>query len=263
MKKLIGMIMAIAMTFALATTAFAVQSPVTISSGTVKEDEHNMKYNENDNTIGIDIPANFVVGTNDPYKVEANYYVIVKYEVEPKLVFTVGETAYTWNVNETGGAVSSANHQLKSSYDGTWSGTATVNVTVENWSNRDMQAAMTFAPTTTVATPEKDNGVLKAITVENEAQSFAAATDNDTTKIKWADANHALTLRSAAVGVGFEEGNRASSPVSGSATFAIDATKGMTGAISKSKAVIGTLTVQLTALEGNTTFINSTTPSEP
>ena len=80
MKKLIGMIMAIAMTFALATTAFAVQSPVTISSDTVKEDEHNMKYNENGNTIGIDIPANFVAGANDPYKVEANYYVIVKYK---------------------------------------------------------------------------------------------------------------------------------------------------------------------------------------
>ena len=262
MKKLIGMIMAIAMTFALATTAFAVQSPVTISSDTVKEDEHNMKYNENGNTIGIDIPANFVAGANDPYKVEANYYVIVKYEVKSELVFTVGESAYTWNVN-LGEASKEAKHTLKNEYTGTWSGTATVDVTVENWSNRDMQAAMTFASNATVATPDNDNGVLKAITVKNEAQSFAAATDNDTTKTKWADANHALTLRSAAVGVGFEEGNKASSPVSGSATFAIDATKGMTGAISKSKAVIGTLTVKLTALEGNTTFINSTTPSEP
>lgn len=255
MKKLIGMIMAIAMTFALATTAFAVQSPVTISSGTVKEDEHNMKYNENGNTIGIDIPANFVADATDPYKVEANYYVIVKYEVEPKLVFTVGETAYTWNVNETGGAVSSANHQLKSSYDGTWSGTATVNVTVENWSNRDMQAAMTFASNTTVATPDNDNGVLKAITVKNEAQSFAAAAGNDTTKTKWIEANHALNLQSAAAGVGFEEGNKANSPVSGSATFTIDATNnGMTGAISKSKAVIGTLTVKLTSLGDTNNF---------
>ena len=257
MKKLIGMIMAIAMTFALATTAFAVQSPVTISSGTVKEDEQNMKYNENGNTIGIDIPANFVAGATDPYKVEANYYVIVRYNVESNLLFTVGETAYTWNVNETSGAASSANHQLKSSYDGTWSGNAAVNVTVENWSNRDMQAAMTFAPTKTTATSENDNGVLKSITVKNEAQSFAAVAGNSPTKTKWIEANHALTLQSAAAGVGFEEGNKANSPVSGSATFTIDAANnGMTGAISKSKAVIGTLTVQLTALEGNN-FPNS------
>lgn len=257
MKKLIGMIMAIAMTFALATTAFAVQSPVTISSNTVTEDDNNMKYDENGNTIGIDIPANFVASANDPYKVKANYYVIVKYEVKSELVFTVGESAYTWNVNEgEKGTVSSANHQLKSSYDGTWSGTATVNVTVENWSNRDMQAAMTFAPNTTVATSDNDNGVLKAITVKNEAQTFAAAAGNDTTKTKWIEANHALTLQSAAAGVGFEEDNKASDPVSGSATFAIDATKGMTGAISRSNAVIGTLTVKLTALESNN-FPNS------
>lgn len=263
MKKLIGMIMAIAMTFALATTAFAADpSTTTTTSGSkvfvttepVGKDETKFDK-DNGNTIGIDIPANFVVGTNDPYKVEANYYVIVKYEVEPKLVFTVGETAYTWNVNETGGAVSSANHQLKSSYDGTWSGTATVNVTVENWSNRDMQAAMTFASNATVATPDNDNGVLKAITVKNEAQSFAAAAGNDTTKTKWIEANHALNLQSAAAGVGFEEGNKANSPVSGSATFTIDATNnGMTGAISKSKAVIGTLTVKLTSLGDTNNF---------
>lgn len=256
MKKLIGMIMAIAMTFALATTAFAVQSPVTISSDTVKEDDNNMKYNENGNTIGIDIPANFVAGANDPYKVEANYYVIVKYEVKSDLVFTVGESAYTWNVN-VGGTSKEAKHTLKNQYTGDWSGTATVDVTVENWSNRDMQAAMTFAPTKTVATPEKDNGVLTAITVTDEAQNFAAAAGNDTTKTKWIEANHALTLQSAAFGVGFEEGNKASDPVSGSATFTINAANnGMTGAISKSDAVIGTLTVQLTALEGNN-FPNS------
>lgn len=256
MKKLIGMIMAIAMTFALATTAFAVQSPVTISSNTVTEDDHNMKYNENGNTIGIDIPANFVASANDPYKVKANYYVIVKYEVKSELVFTVGESAYTWNVNEgEKGTVTSANHQLKSSYDGTWSGTAAVNVTVENWSNRDMQAAMTFAPTTTTATSENDNGVLEAITVKNEAQTFAASADNSTTKTKWIEANHALNLQSAAAGVGFEEDNKAESPVSGSATFTIDAANnGMTGAISKSKAVIGTLTVKLTSLGDTNNF---------
>ena len=263
MKKLIGMIMAIAMIFALATTAFAAD-PITENGTkvfvTTTPTEGETQFDKvNGNTIEIGIPANFEAGANDPYKVEPNYYVIVKYEVKPELVFTVGETAYTWNVNETGGAVSSANHALKANFDGKWSGTATVNVTVENWSNRDMQAAMTFAPNTTVATSDNDNGVLKAITVKNEAQTFAAAAGNDTTKTKWIEANHALTLQSAAAGVGFEEDNKASDPVSGSATFAIDATKGMTGAISRSNAVIGTLTVKLTALQGN----NFATSSQP
>lgn len=271
MKKLIGMIMAIAMTFALATTAFAEDpSTTTATSGskvfvtTKPAGKDETKFDKvNGNTIGIDIPANFVAGANDPYKVEANYYVIVKYEVEPKLVFTVGETAYTWNVHEgENGTVTSANHQLKSTYDGTWSGTAAVNVTVENWSNRDMQAAMTFAPNTTVATPDNDNGVLKPITVKNEAQTFSPA-DTNKDNTKWDTDNHALILQSAAVGVGFEEGKKADAPVSGDATFTINAAnEGVTGAISKSNAVIGTLTVKLTALEGNTTF-NSTNPSEP
>lgn len=258
MKKLIGMIMAIAMTFALATTAFAAETTVTVTSDPTKTGDGYEQIKSDGNTWDIGIPATFKADANDPYKVKENYYVIVKYEVKPNLVFTVGETAYTWNVNEgENGTVTSANHQLKSSYDGTWSGNAAVNVTVENWSNRDVKAGMTFAPTTTVATPEKDNGVLKPITVKNEAQSFAAADGNSPTKTKWDDKSHALTLQSAAVGVGFEEGNKATSPVSGSATFTINAANnGMTGAISKSNAVIGTLTVKLIALEGDN-FTNS------
>lgn len=255
MKKLIGMIMAIAMIFALATTAFAAD-PITENGTkvfvTTTPTEGETQFDKvNGNTIEIGIPANFEAGANDPYKVEANYYVIVKYEVKSELVFKVGESAYTWNVN-VGETTKEAKHTLKNQYTGDWSGTATVDVTVENWSNRDMQAAMTFAPTTTVATAEKDNGVLTAITVTDAAQSFAAAAGNDAAKTKWDGESHALTLQSAAAGVGFAEGNKAESPVSGSATFTIDAANnGMTGAISKSNAVIGTLTVQLTALEGN------------
>ena len=266
MKKLIGMIMAIAMTFALATTAFAADpSTTTTTSGSkvfvttepVGKDETKFDK-DNGNTIGIDIPANFVVGTNDPYKVEANYYVIVKYEVEPKLVFTVGETAYTWNVNETGGAVSSANHQLKSSYDGTWSGTATVNVTVENWSNRDMQAALSFKG----ATPNENNNVLSEITVNPSALSYTNTTDTAyAAKTKFED--NALKLQSAAFGVGFNATDKAESPVEGKVQFKIDANasvgegqKAMTGNIKNGQATIGTLTVKLTALQGNN-FSNS------
>lgn len=257
MKKLIGMIMAIAMTFALATTAFAAETTVTVTSDPNKTGDGYEQIKPDGNTWDIGIPANFVAGANDPYKVEANYYVIVKYEVKPNLVFTVGETAYTWNVHEgENGTVTSANHALKADFDGKWSGTAAVNVTVENWSNRDMQAAMTFAPTTTVATSKNDNGVLKPITVTDAAQTFAAAAGNSPTKTKWDDKSHALTLQSAAFGVKFEEGNKADNPVSGSATFTINAAdNGMTGAISRSNAVIGTLTVKLTSLGDTNNFV--------
>lgn len=255
MKKLIGMIMAIAMTFALATTAFAAETTVTVTSDPNKTGDGYEQIKPNGNTWDIGISATFVAGA-DPYEVKENYYVIVKYNVEPKLVFTVGKDAYTWNVNETGGAVSSANHALKANFDGEWSGTATVGVTVENWSNRDVKAGMKF----TSATAGPDNGVLKDITVKSEAQNFAAAPDNSSTKTKWDGESHALTLQSAAAGVGFEEGNKAESPVSGAATFTINAAnKGVTGAISKSNAVIGTLTITLNVLAGN----NFPTASQP
>lgn len=263
MKKLIGMIMAIAMTFALATTAFAVQSPVTISSGTVKEDEHNMKYSEDGNTIGIDIPANFVAGAKDPYKVDANYYVIVKYEVKSELVFTVGESAYTWNVN-VGETSKEAKHTLNDNYTGDWSGTATVDVTVENWSNRDMQAALSF----TGATKNENNGVLDQIVVNDAAQSYTNNT-TEANKNKTRFENNALDLQSAAYGVGFGAADKANSPVEGKVQFMINANasvgegqKAMTGNIKNAKATIGTLTVKLTSL-GNTNTFQTTTPSEP
>ena len=141
MKKLIGMIMAIAMTFALATTAFAAETTVTVTSDPTKTGDGYEQIKPDGNTWNIGIPATFVAGANDPYKVEANYYVIVKYVVKSELVFTVGESAYTWNVNVSDTS-KEAKHTLKSEYTGDWSGTATVDVTVENWSNRDMQAAL-------------------------------------------------------------------------------------------------------------------------
>lgn len=255
MKKLIGMIMAIAMTFALATTAFAVQSPVTISSDTVKEDEHNVKYNENGNTIGIDIPATFVAGATDPYKVEANYYVIVKYTVDSKLKFTVGESAYTWNVN-VGETTKEAKHTLNNQYTGDWSGTATVDVTVENWSNRDMQAALSF----TGAAKNENNGVLDQIVVNDAAQSYTNNT-TEANKNKTRFENKALDLQSAAYGVGFGADDKTGSPVEGKVQFKIDAgvsvgegQKAMTGNIKNAKATIGTLTVKLTSLGDTNTF---------
>lgn len=262
MKKLIGMIMAIAMIFALATTAFAAD-PITksdtkvfvttdpVGTGETKFDV------DNGNTIGIDIPATFVPSVNDPYKVEANYYVIVKYDLKSELVFTVGESAYTWNVNETSGAASSANHQLKSTYDGTWSGTATVNVTVENWSNRDMQAALSF----TGATPNENNNVLSNITVNPNALSYTNTTDTAyAAKTKFE--SNALKLQSAAYGVGFGADDKATSPVEGKVEFKINANasvgegqKAMTGNIKNAQATIGTLTVKLTSLGDTNNFV--------
>lgn len=262
MKKLIGMIMAIAMTFALATTAFAAETTVTVTSDPTKTGDGYEQIKPGGNTWDIGIPANFKAGANDPYKVEANYYVIVKYNVESNLVFTVGETAYTWNVNEgENGTVTSANHQLKSSYEGDWSGTATVDVTVENWSNRDMQAALSF----TGATPNENNNVLSNITVNPSALNYTNTTDA-TYAAKTKFESNALKLQSAAFGVGFGATDKANSPVEGKVQFMINANtsvgegqKAMTGNIKNAQATIGTLTVQLTALQGN----NFTTSSQP
>lgn len=260
MKKLIGMIMAIAMTFALATTAFAAD-PITENGTkvfvTTTPTEGETKFDTtNGNTIGIDIPAKFVAGENDPYKVEANYYVIVKYNVESNLLFTVGETAYTWNVNVSDTS-KEAKHTLKSEYTGTWSGTATVDVTVENWSNRDMQAALSF----TGATPNEHNNVLSNITVNPDALSYTNKTDA-TYAAKTRFESNALKLQSAAFGVGFGATDKTGSPVEGKVQFMINANasvgedqKAMTGNIKNAKATIGTLTVKLTSLGDTNNFV--------
>lgn len=260
MKKLIGMIMAIAMTFALATTAFAAD-PITENGTkvfvTTTPTEGETKFDTtNGNTIGIDIPANFVAGAKDPYKVEANYYVIVKYNVESNLVFTVGESAYTWNVN-VGETSKEAKHTLKDNYTGDWSGTATVDVTVENWSNRDMQAALSF----TGATPNEHNNVLSNITVNPDALSYTNKTDA-TYAAKTRFESNALKLQSAAFGVGFGATDKTGSPVEGKVQFMINANasvgedqKAMTGNIKNAKATIGTLTVKLTSLGDTNNFV--------
>ena len=262
MKKLIGMIMAIAMTFALATTAFAVQSPVTISSNTVTEDDNNMKYDENGNTIGIPITGDLDTSEADnPYDVTENYYVIVRYDVTSSLKFKINEKAYTWNVNtEKATGSISAQHTLKDALtkaDGTWSGNATVKVTLENWSNRDMQAALSFAAQTTA---DSSKGVVDGMNVDNEALSYTPDSANgDNTK--WN--TNVLILRSAAAGVKVTDGAKADKPVTGIVNFKLDADAGeatkqvyVTGAINKAQATIGTLTVQLTALDGDN-FSNS------
>lgn len=262
MKKLIGMIMAIAMTFALATTAFAVQSPVTISSNTVTEDDNNMKYDENGNTIGIPITGDLDTSEADnPYDVTANYYVIVKYDVTSTLKFKINEKAYTWNVNTEAAGSISAQHTLKDALtkaDGTWSGNATVKVTLENWSNRDMQAALSFAAQTT---QDESKGVVDGMNVNEKALSYTADSANKEENTKWN--TNVLTLRSAAAGVKVTDGAKADKPVTGIVNFKLDADAGktteqvyVTGAINKAQATIGTLTVQLTALEGNN-FPNS------
>lgn len=268
MKKLIGMIMAIAMIFALATTAFAADpirkndTKVFVTTDPVGTGETKFDK-DNGNTIGIDIPATFVPGASDPYKVEANYYVIVKYNVKSDLVFKVGETAYTWNVN-VGETSKEAKHTLQNKYTGDWSGTATVDVTVENWSNRDMQAALSF----TGATKTENNGVLDQIVVNDAAQSYTNNT-TEANKNKTRFENNALDLQSAAYGVGFGAADKAESPVEGKVEFKINADvsvgegqKAMTGNIKNGQATIGTLTVKLTSL-GNTNTFQTTTPSEP
>lgn len=257
MKKLIGMIMAIAMTFALATTAFAADPITKVFVTTTPKEGETQFYTDKPNIIDIPITGDLDTSEADnPYDVTANYYVIVKYEVTSALKFKINEKAYTWNVNteETTGSIS-AQHTLKSALtkaDGTWSGNATVKVTLENWSNRDMQAALSFEAQTT-ADPSK--GVVDGMNVDEGALSYTADSTNGE-NTRW-DTN-VLTLRSAAAGVEVTEGAKAENPVRGIVNFKLDADAGkdrdlvyVTGAINKAQATIGTLTVKLTALRGD------------
>ena len=97
--------------------------------------------------------------------------------------------------------------------------------------------------------------------VDEGALSYTADSANKEENTKWN--TNVLTLRSAAAGVKITDGAKADNPVTGIVNFKLDADAGkateqvyVTGAINKSNAVIGTLTVQLTALQGDN-FTNS------
>ena len=99
----------------------------------------------------IEITAGYDKADVTADQVTANYYVVLKWTPDSTLAYKIDKTSYTWNVYDSANVKSTEDTfngtAAKAGYEakGNWSGEATVNVVVENWSNRTVKASYAYA----------------------------------------------------------------------------------------------------------------------
>ncbi len=221
MKKFLSAVLALAMAFALCTTAFAAQTNVTGNVTITTVDNQKDAYvTDGENQVkqwNIDVKADYDDLFNAS-QVPAKYYVVLSWTVNSTLKYTIGANSYTWNVYDASEKESAdqgfttATHAGYKAGMGVWTGTATVDVKLENWSNRDMAANLSWAAA---------EGITAAV--------GTAVTMNDTT----------ITASSAAPA---DKTASVSTPKTANTTVSIEGAE-MAGAISANDTTIGTLTV--------------------
>ena len=218
MKKFLSAVLALAMAFALCTTAFAASFPVYVTT----KDNGDFGDAAGNKSWPIDIPAQYS-NTAKADEVKANYYVVVDWTVTSNLKYSVDSNNYTWNVTkETSGAPSSAGYTAT---DGDWTGSASVVVNVANWSNRAMKATLAYVDSTNAVANVTKN-IITTNTLDKNELTLAAASDLVT--------GLATTTITAS---DLTDNQKGTSTLNISAVTA--------GAIDQNNAVIGTLTVTL------------------
>lgn len=174
MKKIISMVLALVMVMGLSVTAMAEDGTTITKQGEVVIKDFSQT---NPNTTEIQIPAKFTeTKPGDNSAVTARNYVYMEWSVNSTLKYVIDSSSYTWNVySDAKGqteipADNSANtrpHSARYSVNGHWDKTtsATINVTVENWSNRDVwvKYALEGAKAATADTTGKVTGVTEDI----------------------------------------------------------------------------------------------------
>lgn len=229
MKKFLSAVLALAMAFALCTTAFA-DTTVKVTT-TPAADEASANISENSWQIPVTAAYNKETSTKDD--VTAKYYVVVEWEcTNNNLTCTVGKDTYEWTVKgadaTSNAKPTSAGYTVTPSTDVQWSGSATYNVTVTNWSNTKVDAKLSWAPAT------KAGNVTKDIVTTTKFDSDAAAATEKTLPLDAADKDLALPTSTNVSMVTAENAPKANS------TLNIEVTD---GAISAPDTNIGTLTI--------------------
>lgn len=119
MKKIMSLVLALALVLSMGVTVFA--ADVTVGNGTDT-------IPENSNTVNV--TANYVPGEN--VSAGTKYLVNVSWDVGGTLTYTDKTKTYTWNTTDM-------HYELTDTAKaGTWSGSATVDLTVTNKSNADI-----------------------------------------------------------------------------------------------------------------------------
>lgn len=236
MKKITSLILALVMALSLTVTALAAE-PVIIKGDAAA-------FGAAKKTWNVEVPAGFD-GANAPTQesdVKATYYVKIEWSFDGSntLKYVDNKANYSWKVLGAGDADATAT-ETDPSHAGyavgqQWEGTAKINVTVTNWSNRAMKADMEFVPVTT----EVASGVTKAIKVDETGCLTWVGYDGASVT-----ATAGIVVNSAATGVAFaNDTNAVTKGVAGSGSLTIDGTK-LGGAINANDTVIGMLTITL------------------
>lgn len=160
MKKITSLILALVMALSLTTAAFADDHTTTGTTGSVTITTATGEPTTNkvgDRWI-INVPASTDKVALDPKNVADVYYVVVTWEVKSDIVYQIGGKGYSWKLYsedalagsevtaDSTGTPSSAGYV---SNGNKWDKTATVKLTVENWSNVALTAASSFRGATT------------------------------------------------------------------------------------------------------------------
>lgn len=278
MKKILSLVLALVMICAMATTAFAAD-PTTGSFTITTSASDTANASGSEYSWNIDVPAALEAEEVDEADVAANYYVVVTWEIESSLKYTIGADAYSWNIysaiNEENGTktklaaddttttVAGAGYEVDYSV-GKWSGKADISVTVTNWSNRALTADVDF-----VSAKKGDAGVAADITV---AEAGISITVGDGTVEQINIPSASSNIKDDQGNVIVADGEYTTTAGSVDATVSIDAGadgENITGGISENDATIGTVTITLTgftedktASSGDTNLTVETTPAE-
>lgn len=236
MKKITSLILALVMALSLTVTALAADTSPVIIKGDAAA------FGAATKTWNVEVPADFD-GTKAPNQesdVTATYYVKIEWSFGTNTLKYVDDKAhYSWKVlgADDADATATETDPTHAGYavSQQWEGTAKINVTVTNWSNRAMKADMAFASATTATT-----GVTKNIDASKSGCLTWAGYDGAV-----ATSTAGIIVNSAAKDVAFaNDTNAVTAGVVGSGSLTIDGTK-LDGAINANGTVIGTLTITL------------------
>lgn len=236
MKKIISMVLALVMVMGLSVTAMAEEGTAITKDGKVVIKDFSQASS---NTTSIEIPAKYTTSVESNTDVTAKNYVYMAWTVQSTLEYVVDSNSYTWNVySDTKGEnlipdtdpdktkPLSAGYSVKGKWKDNTS--AIINVTVENWSNRDVWVKYTLDGANVTAA-DTATGKVTGVTEAFEFQNVTLPTTQKlTTK---ADVNSTALITAV---------NKATPDA-----IVINASNIKSGAINSNVDSIGTLTVTI------------------
>lgn len=262
MRKATSILLALALVVALGAAAYAVNSgsvQVTITTntaGVIDTSDATQAVGTDDH---FDIPITGTLnGSFNENEVEANFYVLLKWAVESDLTYTIEATDYAWTVwddveADKGNTSDSAAFigPVSAGYvgDGDWSGKATIDVSLENWSNRALSVGLAYA--------DKPKGGDIYVDIDTAAvRSFDPDDNTDWTAAAAPADGGTISLDSAAADAYWGAAPSADNVTTGAVTLSIDADSNrdadgkslMQGDITQGGISIGTLTVTITSV---------------